>query len=181
MILNIGCGKEVYGDIRADICRSIATHVICDAHFLPFKDDTFDEVYSKNLFEHLRNPLNALREQKRVLRPQGKIVLITDHASYWHHHIRNKSLHIRYARKGKFDRHYAIYLPEHLLNFFDALRMHVVELSYVGYGYKLGGITGLINRLLTLHQFLKYLAYPRLKVVALKDQMKDLQRKVTYS
>jgi hypothetical protein len=30
MILNLGCGKEEYGDVRADIARTKATNLICD-------------------------------------------------------------------------------------------------------------------------------------------------------
>ena len=37
-----------------------------DTEKLPFPDNYFDEVYSKNLLEHLRNPGFALKEMIRV-------------------------------------------------------------------------------------------------------------------
>jgi SAM-dependent methyltransferase len=38
---------------------------------LPFEDRQFDAVFSHALFEHLREPVRALREKKRVLKSSG--------------------------------------------------------------------------------------------------------------
>lgn len=38
---------------------------------LPFKDETFDYVYSQHVLEHLHNPIHFLKECERVLRPGG--------------------------------------------------------------------------------------------------------------
>jgi len=42
---------------------------------LPFEDHSFDLVFSHALFEHLRSPREALKEIRRVLRPDGFIAL----------------------------------------------------------------------------------------------------------
>jgi len=42
---------------------------------LPFEDHSFDLVFSHALFEHLRSPHAALKEIRRVLRPDGFIAL----------------------------------------------------------------------------------------------------------
>ncbi|MCX5796519.1 MAG: class I SAM-dependent methyltransferase [Elusimicrobia bacterium] len=44
---------------------------------LPFPDDSFDYAFSKSLIEHLSRPEHLLREARRVLRPGGRIVLMT--------------------------------------------------------------------------------------------------------
>ncbi|NNE97535.1 MAG: class I SAM-dependent methyltransferase [Pyrinomonadaceae bacterium] len=42
-----------------------------DALNLPYKDNSFDAVTSQTVLIHIENPLNALREMKRVLKPGG--------------------------------------------------------------------------------------------------------------
>lgn len=44
---------------------------------LPFKDNTFDAVNCKSILAHIRNPLSLLKEARRVLKPNGKLVVFT--------------------------------------------------------------------------------------------------------
>ncbi len=44
-----------------------------DALAIAFPDDTFDIVYASNLLHHIPDPLLALREIHRVLKPGGKV------------------------------------------------------------------------------------------------------------
>lgn len=44
---------------------------------LPFEDETFDLVYHKSLIEHLASPDNLMKETFRVLKPGGRIVVLT--------------------------------------------------------------------------------------------------------
>lgn len=43
-----------------------------DAHELPFEDNCFDVVYCRYVLEHVKNPLQVLKEMYRVLKPNGK-------------------------------------------------------------------------------------------------------------
>jgi len=71
LILNLGCGEQTYGDVRVDIYRGKADLLADVEKSLPFKDNILDEVYSRHLFEHLRNPSSVLGEMVRVLKPGG--------------------------------------------------------------------------------------------------------------
>lgn len=43
---------------------------------LPFPDNSFDVVYARLLFQHLSNPLDALSNILRVLKPGGKLCIV---------------------------------------------------------------------------------------------------------
>lgn len=45
--------------------------VRADAHALPMQDESVDAVWTHHAFEHIRDPLGALMEVSRVLRPGG--------------------------------------------------------------------------------------------------------------
>jgi ubiquinone/menaquinone biosynthesis C-methylase UbiE len=54
---------------------------------LPFKDATFDVLYSSNALEHVEDPEKVLREALRVLRPGGILHFeIPNFLSYWEGH-----------------------------------------------------------------------------------------------
>src|SRR5262249_27619403 len=46
---------------------------VASIYALPFADGYFDAVFAHALFEHLREPVRALREMKRVLRPSSLV------------------------------------------------------------------------------------------------------------
>lgn len=53
-----------------------------DIYNLPFKDETFDSVIICFVLEHLKNPVQALKETKRVLKKGGTLIAIEgDHGS----------------------------------------------------------------------------------------------------
>ena len=46
-----------------------------NAESLPFEDDTFDIVYSSHVLEHVTNEDKALQEMRRVLKPDGVLII----------------------------------------------------------------------------------------------------------
>jgi ubiquinone/menaquinone biosynthesis C-methylase UbiE len=47
-----------------------------DAEDLPFEDDSFDLVHSKDSLHHMREPERALAEYRRVLKPGGRSLIV---------------------------------------------------------------------------------------------------------
>ena len=168
LILNLGSGQQAFGNIRADVTKQKNVNLLCDAHHLPFRPESFSYVYSKNLFEHLSNPMESLMDQVRVLVPFGKLEVITDNASYWRFHIPSKSGHARYQGTSPNDLHYAFFLPMHLKNFFRQIGLQNATINFVG--EKSYRITGAINWLLRRIPSFKHFSYGRFKATGVKPK-----------
>lgn len=75
----------------ADIADGIGvSHVMPGPYELPFEDDRFDIVVSGQTLEHVPNPFKLVTEMKRVLKPQGWMIIIVpsegrdhDEFDYW--------------------------------------------------------------------------------------------------
>jgi len=161
-ILNIGSGDDFYGTDRLDIKPTSATTIVHDVERgIPFPDETFDEVYSKNNLEHLRNVGFHFQEVYRVLKKDGKLVLITDNASCMRFYLFGTHTG-RYERKHEGDHHYSIFTTKHLVNHLEVVGFKDIKWSYVEtdtMGKYLDWFTGL---------FLKVISQPRIRVEAKK-------------
>jgi SAM-dependent methyltransferase len=88
-ILDFGCGSKPYKSefknvnqyIGVDIENSAHEHINEDIDFfydgkkLPFKSEEFDHVFTSEVLEHVPNIKESLSEIKRVLKPDGYILL----------------------------------------------------------------------------------------------------------
>lgn len=101
-VLEIGCGggqmrSYIQGqglrylgvDISAvrvfeELRRHGGPDLLCDSHFLPFKDGTFDLVYSAAVTEHLACPQLVAQEVARVLKPGGHYLGNVSFLEPWH-------------------------------------------------------------------------------------------------
>jgi SAM-dependent methyltransferase len=97
--LDVGCGSHPKGHVNIDVNRTITkqkrvpTFILADAQNLPFRDSCFSLIYACHVIEHLPNPLQALREWKRVA---GSVEIYTpsafdldqtkDHIYTWNFH-----------------------------------------------------------------------------------------------
>jgi len=62
---------------RKRLADGRATHVAADLTRLPYADESFDAIVCGWVLEHLPDPELGLRELARVLRPKGKLLLLT--------------------------------------------------------------------------------------------------------
>ncbi len=76
-LTSVDLNPEKYYEI-IDYYGLIVKKVDIETEKLPFDDETFDYIHFSEVFEHLRiNPFFALKEIKRVLKPEGKLFLST--------------------------------------------------------------------------------------------------------
>ena len=61
--------------INADVSFGPVTDLICDAHDIPFQDETFDCAIAQAVLEHVLDPYRCVLEMHRVLKPNGIFVL----------------------------------------------------------------------------------------------------------
>lgn len=101
-VLDYGCGHAGYlsdfhhrgvaisgaeiADYAVKACRSHGydVHKVDDFSHIPFKECEFDVVYLMQVFEHLRDPHEFLRELARILKSGGMLYLaVPNAASIW--------------------------------------------------------------------------------------------------
>jgi SAM-dependent methyltransferase len=58
--------------------------VVCDITAIPEADQSFDIILCSEVFEHLPDPLKAIEEFQRLLKPGGKLVVTAPFASLVH-------------------------------------------------------------------------------------------------
>jgi SAM-dependent methyltransferase len=95
-MLDVGCGTKPKGDVNIDFFRrgfnpqtgdqiqgefmspqKIKNFIISDATHLPFKDESFEVVFSSHTIEHVQNPSAMLREMCRVAK--RKVIIRCPH------------------------------------------------------------------------------------------------------
>jgi SAM-dependent methyltransferase len=95
-LLDAGCGRTapVLTKFRAQAGRLVGIDLVEFAPDIPgcelyrrdlaatgLEDGCVDVIYSRSVFEHLDDPASVLREFQRVLRPGGRVLVLT--ASLW--------------------------------------------------------------------------------------------------
>ena len=93
-LLEVGCGRgdflEAFQELGVDCCGiDLCESAVQNFEHLqikevdvskdpfPFEDNIFDIVYHKSLIEHLYSPDHLMRETYRVLRPNGRVIILT--------------------------------------------------------------------------------------------------------
>ena len=82
--LNIGCGRDIKKDyVNLDGARLKGVDVVHDLNKYPwpFSSNYFDEVYGRDVIEHLDDLVKAMKEIHRICKNGAKVRLIVP---YWH-------------------------------------------------------------------------------------------------
>jgi SAM-dependent methyltransferase len=72
--VGVDASPDVIAEATADATGSTATFAVGDAYALDFPDASFDVVHAHQVLQHLADPVAALREWKRVVKPGGAVV-----------------------------------------------------------------------------------------------------------
>jgi SAM-dependent methyltransferase len=81
LVLELGGGSGNFKDfapnvISSDILATEWLDVACDAHQLPFRDESFGAIVLFDVLHHLQRPPMFLTDAARVLKPGGRIVMM---------------------------------------------------------------------------------------------------------
>jgi SAM-dependent methyltransferase len=81
-ILDVGCGiRKAPGAIGIDRNAASAADVLCDLDRFPypFADNSFDRLQATHVIEHLSDVIRTMEEFHRLVRPSGRVRLVTPH------------------------------------------------------------------------------------------------------
>lgn len=118
-ILDIGCGKGEFEEFLAKsgfkaICvdgvdmfveemskKGYECYEIdLEKQALPFGANEFDFIFSLDVIEHLWNTQFFLSEIKRVLKPDGTLVITTENYNYWYYRLKHLKGNFEYFTYG---------------------------------------------------------------------------------
>ena len=128
---------------------------------LPFPDDSFDLVYANFVVEHLEQPARTFAEWRRVLRPGGRVVLLTSNRANPIMAVAGRlptRIRLVVKRRGAgvaerdvYPTRYRANTPEQLAHVAAAAGFQPVSIDYVGtlhrYGARVPGLGGLLTAL----------------------------------
>lgn len=75
------CTKGVSEELMWDTSK---VDIVCDIIDMPLEDESVDAVLCTEVFEHLKDPIPAIREIARILKPGGKLILTAPFCSLTH-------------------------------------------------------------------------------------------------
>lgn len=130
-ILDLGCGNnKLAGSIGVDISCESKADVICNlnSYPFPFKDSSFEEVVSKQVFEHLDDVGKLMREIHRITKNGARIRVYVPHFSCFYSYA--DSSHKRTFSIFAFDKivqKYSFRIVSKKLTFHRAIRRYMLD------------------------------------------------------
>jgi len=126
--------NEVLNDLGAEVTKTNLVsgegiQVACDVCYLPFKDESFDAVFCREVIEHVIDDASLMWEVSRVLKPRGWLMITTPNG-------------FNCMPDGK--NHLRAYSPENLIGMVKHYRFEIIE--------KRGNVPNIMRSLLLLTQ-----------------------------
>ncbi len=115
--------------------EALKVDIVAKGDALPFKDNEWDFVISSHVLEHFFDPIKAIKEWLRVIKPGGYIFIIVPHKERTFDKNKErttlKELIDRNSEKiptPEFDihKHYSVWITEDLLELCNYLKLKVV-------------------------------------------------------
>jgi methionine biosynthesis protein MetW len=143
-LLELGCGYgefiekyrkhwELYGvdkdSDRLEEAKKKGIHVEMadlDEYLPDYPTNFFDAIICNHVIEHLKTPYVILTETRRILKDNGKFIILTPNLTCWHNRI--SMLFGRHPRYADEERHLKVYSPELLKK---TLNKHSWEVSKI--------------------------------------------------
>jgi len=127
LVVGVDLSEEGLRLARVRIPDASCTLLIrAGATALPFEAASFDAVVAQHLLEHLPDPIEGIREWRRVLRPGGLLALVTPNALFPDPSLFHDPTHV------------SIQTPDTLVSTLQAVGFQVAHLStlfpYLGRG-----------------------------------------------
>lgn len=153
-VLDAGCGNgllgeylkknEVWGiDISKEMIHLAKERLfdarVGDVEALPYRDNFFDTIFARAIIHHLEDPERGVAELTRVLKPNGRMVLMDTRETLFSRKPRKAMLggeHFSEIHKNMSEKEYLQMLRKHLV---------IDKISYIGYiGYTLLGFPDIL-------------------------------------
>ncbi len=80
VVLNVGAGRYEYREYfrcpvqTADRALNVGSDMVYPAEAIPYADASVDGIIFNGVFERLDDPMQAMREMRRVLKPTGALL-----------------------------------------------------------------------------------------------------------
>ncbi|MDN3512442.1 MAG: class I SAM-dependent methyltransferase [Candidatus Jettenia sp.] len=81
------CQYEGKGDgrgLQTDKFDVKGIDIVCDIKQIPVPDERYDNILCSEVLEHIENPLEGIKEMKRILKPGGKVIITVPGTSLLH-------------------------------------------------------------------------------------------------
>jgi SAM-dependent methyltransferase len=145
--LNLGCGrKPKKGYINVDKVKVEGVDKVHDLNKFPypFKDNSVDEVYSREALNHLDNFTKVMEEIYRILKPNGKAVIIFCHFS-------NPDPNLDFTTKFLgHSRTFDCFKPNYEFNYYSKARFELVDLDFSVRGGRI--LKSIIKKILPFYE-----------------------------